>query len=109
MLTDTDMLNNIRKGTQMGCHGIDKILPKVRRNEMKQDLLQQKREYSEIFSQADALLSRHGEEKENLSAGQKFMSSVMSDMRTMHNSSTTKLAEMMITGNTMGVDRKSVV
>ena len=105
MLSDTDMLNNIRKGTQMGCHGIDKMLPKTRSNEMKQDLLQQKREYNEIYSEADRLLTKQGGEKQNLSMATKMMSSVMSDMQTMMNSSTTKLAEMMITGNTMGVTK----
>ncbi len=105
MISDTDMLNNIRKGTQMGCHGIDCILSKTRSNSMKQDLLQQKREYNEIYSQADRLLAKQGGKPQNLSAAARLTSSVMSGMQTMMNSSQTKLAEMMITGNTMGVTK----
>ena len=29
MLSDTDMLNNIRKGTRRGCHGIANKLPET--------------------------------------------------------------------------------
>lgn len=105
MLSETDMLNNIRKGTQMGCHGIDKILPKTEDQKMKNDLLSQRKEYEKIYHSADKMLSERGGKRENLSPAAKISSGVMSDVKTLLNNSPTKIAEMMITGNTMGVTK----
>lgn len=105
MISDNDMLNNIRKGTQMGCFGIDRVIGKTADDGLRRDLTSQRAEYQQIYAKADQLLSKNGGKRVNISPIAKMSTGMMSAMQTMVNRSPSKIAEMMITGNTMGVTK----
>lgn len=103
MINDIEMLNSIRKNTQMGCQGIDEILPYTKNEKFRKILETQKEEYSRIFEEADRLLHERNEKPEDISAMTKFSSKTMTMMKTMNDPSVSHLAEMMYQGNAMGV------
>ena len=60
-------------------------------------------EYEEAYDESGRLLRAQGVQAEDASPVAKAMSRVTSTMKSLVNPSTSKLAEMMIQGNTMGV------
>ncbi|MDO4554493.1 MAG: hypothetical protein Q4B70_05030 [Lachnospiraceae bacterium] len=105
MLNDVEMLNDIRKNTQMGCTGIDEILPYAQDEKFRKVLEVQKEEYSRIFEEADKLLYERKEKPEDISSMAKLSSKAMTMMKTMSDPSTDHLAEMMYQGSAMGVTK----
>ena len=70
------------------------------------DALQdQKAEYSRLYRAADTMLRLRGGEPQELSAIAKLSSELSSSMKTMRDHSTSKIAEMMIQGNTRGMTK----
>lgn len=107
MINDTTMLNFIRQNAQMGRQGIQDVLPKVENenNIFTGTLNRQRREYENIYSEADNLLQEIGGQRENISAMSKISSQMMTTMKTMTDSSVSHIADMMIQGSTMGVTK----
>jgi organic radical activating enzyme len=105
MLNDVEMLNDIRKNVQMGCKGIDEILPYAKSEKFRKALETQKEEYGRIFEEADQMLHERGENPESVSAMAKISSKTMTMMKTMKDPSEDHLAEMMYQGSAMGVTK----
>lgn len=105
MLDDTQMLSDIRKNVQMGCQGIDEVLEYVTNEDFRAALRTQREEYSEIFHEADEMLRTIGAEPEDIPMMSKISSKTMTMMKTMADSSTEHLAEMMYQGSAMGVTK----
>ncbi len=97
------MLNEIRKATEMGQIGIDSVLDLHTDAALRQALTQQHREYGEIYKQADSLLGKAGEKKENLSPLAKTCAKMAAQMKHSADGSTARVAEMMVEGNTKGL------
>ncbi len=103
MLSDTEMLQNIYKGVSMGREGILDVLKVAEDEKFRQALLQQLSEYDNLAESARHMLHQRGHTEEELSTMAKLSSQVMTTMKTINDKSPSKIAELMIKGNTMGV------
>lgn len=104
MLKETEMLNFIRQNVQMGIDGIKLVIDDTDDKDFYTELDRQLTEYKEIYKTADELLQSLGGEKENVAAAVKIASHLSARMKTM-NGSTSKIAESMIQGSTMGITK----
>ena len=105
LLNNTDLLNHIRQTTEMGRDGIDMVMEYAEYKPFRDALQDQKAEYSRLYRAADTMLRLRGGEPQELSAIAKLSSELSSSMKTMRDHSTSKIAEMMIQGNTRGMTK----
>jgi len=103
MKTGKEMLSSILKTTQMGQTGIRCVMSYPVNPELKKALKDQLEEYDAIESQAHAIASRRGWQVPELSSGVRTMSSLMSRASLMAGNTDSRIASMMITGNTKGL------
>ena len=89
----------------MGQDGITSVLKRSRDPSLNQALERQKREYHDLQASAGDMLRARGIQPDGVSAVAKLSSGMMSAMKTMMDHSSTKIAEMMIQGSTMGVTK----
>ena len=105
MLSDTELLNHVYQSAEMGREGIQSVLKYAEDPKLSQALRRQMEEYKQIQDSSAHMLRERGEEPEGISPMVKASSQVMTAMKTMADHSATKIAEMMIQGNTMGVTK----
>ena len=103
MKTNQEVLSSILKTTQMGQVGIRSVQDKAVDTGLQKALESQLKEYDSIESQAHALASQRGWELPELNAGVKLMSDMASRMQLTYGHSDSKIADMMIIGNTRGM------
>ena len=104
MTNDTDMLNSIRKTTEMGAYGIRAVMEETGNPELYKELKAQLTEYEKIYEEADALLQDRGGKAENVSPMAKMSSSMSAKMKIrMSKNPNAKVAELMMQGNTKGM------
>lgn len=97
------MLSSILKTTQMGQVGIRCVMSYPVNPALKKALKDQLQEYDAIESEAHALASRRGWEVPELSQSIKAMSTVMTRASLMAGNTDSRIAAMMINGNTRGL------
>ena len=105
MLNDTQLLNHVYQSAEMGRDGILSVLKSAENPKLSQALRQQLEEYKNLQDSSAHMLQERGVKPEGISPMVKASSQVMSAMKTMNDRSATKIAEMMIQGNTMGVTK----
>lgn len=104
MQNDISMLNSIRKTTQMGCYGIQTVLDETEDHEMQEALRSQLAEYENIYSEADRLLREREGRVKNISPLARYGSAMSAKMKVrMSDDPTSKIAELMLQGNTRGM------
>ena len=103
MKTDQEMLSSILKTTQMGQVGIRSVIDSAVNVEFKKALRSQLKEYDSIERQAHAIAKSSGWEVPELRSGQKMMADMMTRAMLRFNCSDSKIAGMMIQGNTRGL------
>lgn len=103
MITDTELLGYIRQTTMMGRSGIDAVLKYSGCKPMTDALRQQRAEYGEILDAATNMLGMRGREPEPLPLGARMGTAMSRAKNVISPPSTSKIAEMMISGNTKGV------
>ena len=104
MLNDISMLNSIRKTTQMGCYGIQTVLDETEDHEIQEALRSQLAEYENIYSEADRLLREREGRVKNISPLARYGSAMSAKMKVrMSDDPTSKIAELMLQGNTRGM------
>lgn len=97
------MLNEIRKGTDMGIVGIDCVIDAINDQNVRNVLDEQRVEYQKIYNEAGRLLEMYGAKKQNLSPLAKYGAIMASKMKQTIDGSSARVAEMMIEGNTKGL------
>lgn len=97
------MLSSILKTTQMGQVGIRSVLDTSMRPGLRKALETQLQEYDSIESEAHAIASQRGWELSELDPAVKFMSGMMSKAKLSRGNADSKIAGMMIQGNTRGM------
>lgn len=102
MINNVEMLNYIRQNVEMGIHGITHILDKVSDDRLKTALEDQRREYGKIYGAADKAIRQLGHQPVHVDKIAKIGSDMSTVFKTMADGSDSKIAEMMIQGNTMG-------
>ena len=103
MKNNQEMLSSILKTTQMGQVGIRSILDNSMRPSLRKALESQLQEYDSIESQAHALASQRGWDLPELQPGKRLMADMMTRMKLSYGNSDSKIADMMILGNTRGM------
>lgn len=102
-MNNQEMLNEIRKATDMGVVGIEAVENRAAQEPLYDALLQQKQEYHELYGQADCMLLSRGGQRKNIPQSAKVFSRMSSAMKLMMGPTDSKIAEMMIEGNTKGM------
>ncbi len=103
MITSKELLKTVLHTTQMGQTGIRSVMPKAIRPELKRELKSQLAEYDAIEKEAQSIAKRRGWELTELSPAIKTMSTAMARTRLMGGNVDSKIAGMMIQGNTRGM------
>ena len=103
MKNNQEMLSSILKTTQMGQVGIRSLLDTSMRPSLRKALESQLQEYDSIESQAHALASQRGWDLPELQPGKRLMADMMTRMKLSYGNSDSKIADMMILGNTRGM------
>ena len=103
MKNDQKMLTSILQTTQMGQIGIRSVLDISMRPGLRKALQSQLREYDTIESAAHYLASQRGWELRDIQPGRRLMADMMARMKLSHGNSDSKIAGMMIQGNTRGM------
>ena len=98
------VLDEISKGCSMGIDALNDILDKADDNKFKELLEKHKEQYDEISDRINDLYENYSdEEPDETNAMEKTMTWSGIQMRTMTDSSTSKLAELLLQGNNMGI------
>lgn len=100
----TELLNYIRQNVEMGIDGIKTVYDDTENADFKEELERQLSEYNEIYNEADNMLEHFGGEKKDVKAAAKIVSHLSGRMKSF-SGSTSKIAESMIQGSTMGVTK----
>ena len=104
MTNDVEMLNSIRKSTEMGIYGIRTVMEETGDPRLYQELMNQRSEYEKIFDEADTLLQDRGGKAEKVNPMAKVGSSMSAKMKIrMAKDPNAKVAELMLEGNTKGM------
>lgn len=103
MKNSKEILSSVLKTTQMGQVGIRSVLDSSMRPGLRKALESQLREYDSIESEAHAIASQRGWEVPELDPAVRFMSDMMTRMKLSRGNSDSKIADMMIQGNTKGM------
>ena len=98
-----DVLSSILKTTQMGQVGIRSILDAAARPGLRSALEDQLHEYDAIETEAHALAGRRGWDLPELDPAIRMMTDMMSRMKLSGRDPDSRIAAMMITGNTKGL------
>ncbi len=103
MKTSKELLSSILKTTQMGQTGIRSVLDCSMDAGLRIALTDQLHEYDAIETEAHAVASRRGWELKELDPAVRFMADMMTRTRLNGNRTDSKIAGMMIQGNTKGL------
>lgn len=103
MKTNKEILSSILKTAQMGQVGIRSVLEDCIRPGLRNALESQLREYDSLESEANTIAGQRGWELKELEPAAKFLADRMSRMKLNRGDCDSKIAEMMIQGNTKGM------
>jgi hypothetical protein len=103
MKSSKDLLSSILKTTQTGQVGIRSVLDTTMRPGLRKALESQLREYDSIESEAHSIASQRGWELSELNPSVRFMADMMTRTKLSYGNTDSKIAGMMIQGNTRGM------
>ena len=103
MINSQRVLNDIIKTSQMGINGINTVMPKTAQPALRQALKCQRREYSDIEQQAKLLAQRKGWKIDQIKPINRKMGALISHAQLLIGEPDSKIAGMMIQGNTRGM------
>lgn len=103
MKDSMDILSSLLKTTQMGQVGIRSVENAVNNPELKKALRSQLQEYDKIEQEAYALADKRGWELKELNPMARTMADMAARGKLMYDKNDSRIAEMMVQGNTRGV------
>ena len=103
MKTSQQILSSVLKTTQMGQIGIRSVLDTRMRPGLKDALTSQLKEYDALESEAHTLATQRGWELPELDPAARAMASMMTRVKLQMGGNDSKIADMMIQGNTKGM------
>ena len=103
MKTNKEILSSLLKTTQMGQIGIRCVMDRAENPELLQALDSQLREYDKIEREAHNIADMRGWLLPELNPGIRSMSEMMTRMKLMGGRKDSKIAGLMIQGNTKGI------
>lgn len=102
-MKEIDILKEINKDAKMGMDSITMVNEKVQDEKFKELLNEQHNEYQNIFDRTQELLVQNNSDIKDVPSMQKAMAWTGIQMNTMNDKSNSKLSELLIQGNDMGV------
>ena len=102
-MDEIDLLKEINKNSQTGIDGLNFTLDKVKNEDLKSLLYNEKDEYQNIYDRTKELLEQKNHKSEETTPMQKMMSWMGIEMNTLINKSNSQIAEILIQGNNMGI------
>lgn len=103
MKNSKEILSSVVKTAQMGQTGIRSVLDTSMRPSLRKALESQLREYDSIETEAHTIASQRGWELKELYPGVRMMTDMMTRMKLHGRNTDSKIADMMIQGNTRGM------
>ena len=103
MENEIEILKEINQNSKMGMDSLSTVLKKVEASNFKELLNTQHDEYQNIYDRTQELLIKHNASMEDTPPMQKAMSWMGIQLNTLTDSSNSKLSELLIQGNDMGV------
>lgn len=104
MVNDQILLKCVSQTADMGRDSLTQLMSRTDDNQFRQILRTQRDEYDKFYREAAQMQSAHGEVPKEAMSMAKMSSRFMSIMKTVMTTETTsKIAEMVIQGSTMGV------
>ena len=103
LINSQRVLNDVIKTSQMGINGINVVMDKTSEPALRQALKVQRREYSDIEQEAKLLAQRKGYKIDQLKPITRRMGALMSKGQLLMGERNSKIAGMMIQGNTRGM------
>lgn len=103
MKDNKKMLNTIVSTVQMGQVGIRSVLDTPVRNDLRTELQSQLKEYDRIETEAQDIASSRGWELREVNPAVRKMADMMTKVRLSYGKRNSKVAAMMIQGNTRGM------
>ena len=101
---EVNVLDELSKGACMGRDAIHFIMDKVEDEDLKKELNRQYREYKEISEEINKIYPEYSDdEPHKTSAMNKMMTWYGIEMKTLMDSSTSKIAELLMQGTNMGI------
>ena len=101
---EVNVLDELSKGACMGRDAIHFIMDKVEDESLKEELNRQYREYKEISEEINKIYPEYSEgEPHETSAMNKMRTWYGIEMKTFMDSSTSKIAELLLQGTNMGI------
>ena len=97
------VLNEIHKGLVMGMESISVVSSKVGDKAFKDVLVEQYKQYGNILNRVNSSMQENGKKGEDTSTGEKIMGWTSIQMSTITDKSNSHIADMLITGTTMGI------
>ena len=102
-MQEIEILKEISKDSKMGMDSLTLVTDKVHDEHFKEVLNHQHDEYQNIFDRTQELLVQNNEDIKDVPAMQKAMSWMGIQMNTINDQSNSKLSELLIQGNDMGI------
>lgn len=102
-MQEIDILKEINKDAKMGMDSITMVNEKVQDEKFRKLLYSQHNEYQNIFDRTQELLVQKNEDMKDVPSMQKAMAWTGIQINTMNDKSNSKLSELLIQGNDMGV------
>ena len=103
MKNSKEILSSVLKTTQMGQLGIRSVLDTSMRPGLRKALESQLREYDSIETEAHSIATQRGWEVAELDPAVRFMTDMMTRLKLNGRNTDSKIAGMMIQGNTRGM------
>ncbi len=107
MINDVEMLTYVLQNAEMGCQGITSVRKRLKDSRVDGVLCEQLIKYGKIYHCANNMLKNRGAEIRHVSSVTKAMTRYATDRDLKRDPSASHVAEMMIKGNTMGVNKMS--
>ena len=104
-MNDIEMLNCILQNAEMGCQGISGVRRRIKHKAVDSVLCTQLVRYGKIYSAANSMLKSRGVEARRISPVAKTLAGLAAQRDLRRDASSSHIAEMMIKGNTMGVNK----
>ncbi len=105
MINDAEMLTYILQNAEMGCIGVKNVRDGKMTMAMDSLLCDQLARYGKIYQTAGTMLRSRGEELHRVSPMAKAMAKMSTNRDLKRDPTSSHVAEMMIKGNTMGVNK----
>ncbi len=102
-MKEKDVVLKLYQNLDMGVIGIESIEDKIDSRDLSKTILNQKKEYDKLKSEMISLCKKYEVEDKELGIFVKMNSDIMSNMKTMMDSSDSHIAKMMIEGTNKGL------